>query len=107
MSSTVGVLLSTGKCKANNGTLTIRKTGFVPRRVVIENLTNQCKVEWDETLPDGYGIVTLAAGTRSLVTSAGIKPLAANSDGNPGFEIGALANINDTTTEDLAFQCWG
>lgn len=107
MSSTVGALLATGQVKATNANLDVRTVGFKPRKVQVENRDNNVKIEWDETLADGYAVKTIADGTRSLVTSAGITPLAADSNGNPGFRIGALADINDTTTEKLAWSAWG
>jgi hypothetical protein len=90
---------------ATSADLDIRSMG-TPRRVVINNLTNACRLEWDDTMADGYGVKFVAAGTRSVEAADGITPLAASGDSPPGFRIGALADINDTTTEELHIVVW-
>jgi hypothetical protein len=91
---------------ATNANLDVRTMG-APRRVLINNITNACRFEWNDTMADGYGIKTVAAGTRSVVSSGGITPLAGSGDDPPGFRIGgALADINDTTTEVLHIEVW-
>jgi len=104
MSSTVGARYKSGGCVATGAAMEIRTVGFKPLKVVVSNISNNCKAEWFEQLADAYAIKTVAAGDRTLVTSAGITPL----DGtNPGFSVGALADINDTTTELLRWEAWG
>ena len=100
MSSSVGLRYNRDVATANNGTLTV-PVGFRPARVVVRNFTNQVMIEWVDTLADAYAFKTVAAGTRSNVTSAGITPT------STGFTIGNLADINDTTTEQLHWEAWG
>ena len=107
MASSVGAQYASGSTKANNSTLSIRTVGFVPRRVVIWNETNQCHCLWFEQLAAAAAYVVVAAGDLSVVSSAGVTALTADSSGNVGFSVGALANINDTTTEVLRWEAWG
>ena len=58
-------------------------------------------------MADGEALVTSDTGARSLVTSNGFTLLAGSSTENPGVRLGALANINDTTTEDLLVEAYG
>ena len=106
MASTVGTGYVTRKATALNADLDLR-VGFKPRKIVVHNLTNSYKAEWNEALPEGYAIVTATAGDRSVVTSAGFSLLDGDSSNPPGFRLGALANINDTTTEELLFEVYG
>jgi hypothetical protein len=108
MASTVGDRYVTGKVTATNADLPIRKIGYKPKKVIVSNLSNNVKIEWNDSLGDGYAIKTVEAGTRSLLTSGAITPLDPDSAGNPGFQIGAgLADINDTTTESLLYETLG
>ena len=78
-----------------------------PRRVVVHNLTNNCRAEWNEGLNAGEAILTIAAGDRTLETTGGFSLLDGDSSQPGGVRLGALANINDTTTESLLFEFWG
>lgn len=107
MASSVGERYENTKRVALNATLTVLSQEFSPKRIIVHNLTNDCRAEWNDGLPDGYAILTVAAGDRTLVTTAGFTPVAGTSTTPPGFSLGALANINDTTTESLLFEMWG
>jgi hypothetical protein len=103
MSSTVGSRIAIGQVVATGANLDIRTVGFKPRLVEVMNLDNNVTIRWWEGLANGYAEQTIEAGTRSLETADGITPLDASGDNPPGFRIGALAHINDTTTEVLAW----
>ena len=102
--SDVGSGFVTGGMKATGAVITLRKMNFKPRRVVVYNQDNLFRCEWIDRLADLAALVTTAAGVTTLVAAAGITPLDPNTAGNPGFSLGALANINDTTTEDLIWE---
>ena len=110
MGSTVGSRVVTGGLTATNADIEVRTVGFCPSLVKVENMDNQVMIEWKEPLAAGRNIKTDAAGARTVVASGGIEMLAPDSDGNRGFKIpGALADINDTTTEELiwtASESW-
>ncbi len=44
--------------------------GFQPRYIVWENLTDRTKVEWQEGMTTSQNLLTIAAGTRTLDTTA-------------------------------------
>ena len=67
--------------------------GFKPRYVKVVNETDRTQIEWYEGMADAEGIVTVAAGTRTLVTSEGITP-ASN-----GFIFGLDTDVNVTSTQ--------
>lgn len=46
--------------------------GFTPRSVRVINLTSRDEMEWFEGMDDASALKTVAAGTRSLITSNGI-----------------------------------
>lgn len=52
--------------------------GFKPRLVQFINLTDRITDEWYEGMAAGYALHTVAAGTRTLVTTGGIT---VNADG--------------------------
>jgi len=106
MSSTVGSSSFFTKAKATNANLDIRTVGFTPSKVVVRNATSGAMLEWQEHVVDGGGFKTVAAGTRSFVTSNGISLLAASGSTPAGIRIGNLADINDTAGEDLYIECW-
>lgn len=91
----VGRYLDTGTVAAMKLT-----TGFRPRYVCVENVTSGDKMEWFEGMTAGYGIRTLAAGTRALVTSNGITVAA------DGFTVGIDTNIL-FTSEQLSWMAIG
>lgn len=56
--------------------------GFVPRRVLCFNITSRDALEWQDTMTAGHAIKTVAAGTRTAITTGGISPYT----GSPGAE---------------------
>lgn len=103
--SSNGSSLVTKTVTANNSTLTI-PLGFQPKKVVITNATSLARIEWDKSLLNGYAWKQVAAGTRTLLTSGGPTPTAWSGTTPPGFSIGAVTDINDTTTEVLHIEAW-
>lgn len=95
-----GTRVRSGKIVAANANLDIDSVGFLPSRVVVENYSNQCKIEWVNTLADGEGFKTVANGTRTTEATTGVTPR------TDGFRLGAEADINDTTTEILHWVAW-
>lgn len=53
-------------------------TGFRPRKVVVENVTDRIRIEWYEGMADNTCIKTAAAGTRTLETTNGGITVSAN-----------------------------
>lgn len=89
-----------GQTKATNA-LKPFPVGFEPTSILVENHSNNCKLEWRATMDPGTAVKTIADGTRSIVSSAGITVTAASGNTLAGFTVGAVTDINDTTTEDL------
>lgn len=80
--------------------------GFVPAYVKVTNITSRDGMEWSETMPAGHALKTVAAGTRTALTSNGITPYAGTLAGNSsGFTIGADADVN-ANTEVLHWVAW-
>jgi hypothetical protein len=107
MGSTVGTRYASGSVVATGAVINIRVVDFKPRSVVIKNRTSLCQVQWNETMADAYGWKQVAAGTRTLEAAAGVTPLDATSTEPPGFSLGAMADVNDTTTEILEWEARG
>lgn len=101
MSSSVGSKVVTGKVTATGAVIDIKTVGFTPSIVKVQNQDNQCSIEYNDQMADDSAIKIVAAGTRTNVASDGITPLTGQ---YPGFSIGALADINDTTTEELTYE---
>jgi hypothetical protein len=108
MASTTGVLYRATALKADaSEDLFVRSLGFRPTKLVVKNRTNNVKVEWGAAYPEGTNEKTVAAGTRTEITS-GVTPVDADSAGNAGVKIPAgLVDINDTDGEDLVVEAWG
>jgi len=66
---------------------TLFVTGYRPRVVRFINLTDRSTIEWFEGMADDSAILTVAAGTRTLVTSSGVTPSAS------GFTIKAATLV--------------
>lgn len=62
--------------------------GFKPRYVRVENETDRNGYEWFEFMADAEAIKTVAAGTKTLITTLGITPAAR------GFNIGLDLDVN-------------
>ena len=95
MGSSVGASYRVTKRVANNGNLDVRVFGFKPERIVVQNLTNDVRAEWNRALAVDEAILTIAAGTRTLETTNGFSLLDGTSVLPPGFRLKALANVND------------
>lgn len=106
MSSTVGSRYETGTVVATNAALPIRTLQFKPRKVKLVNETSLYTLEWSYGMADASAFEITNAGAKTLETSDCITPLDPDSDGNPGFQVGARANVNDTTTEVLRWEAW-
>jgi len=106
MASTVGARYATGEVKATNAELKVLTVGFAPRKAVVTNLTNQVLVEMCDGLAAGQNLKRIADGTLSVLSSGGIGPTT-DASGNKGIKIPVLADINDTTTEELLWEAWG
>lgn len=107
MAGTTGILYRAGAVKATNANLFVRTLGFRPTKLRVTNLTNQIEVEWHAGLAEGKNLKRVAAGDLTVVASGGVVPVDADASGNPGFKIPVLADINDTTTEDLIWEACG
>lgn len=108
MGSTVGPRYATGTVTATNAVLSIRKVGFKPKKIRIYNLTTHVQIEWFSELAEETQTIKIAQnGDKSIVTSAGINLLDGTSTQPPGFSVGAIADVNDTTTEVLKYEAWG
>jgi len=67
--------------------------GFKPRYVKVINETDRNAIEWFEGMADAEGIVTVAAGTVTLVTSNGITV------SDSGFIFGLDTDVNVTSKQ--------
>ena len=98
----------TTKIVATTANLDIRSLSVgQPRKIVVHNLGNDYRAEWNEAMASESAAVITNAGTLTVATSAGFSLLAGDSTNPPGFRLGALTNINDTTTETLLIEAWG
>lgn len=79
----------------DTGTVVARKfvTGFRPRYVKVVNETDRIEEEWYEGMADSEGLIRVAAGTGTLVTSDGIIPAA------DGFTFGLDGTIYITNKQ--------
>lgn len=73
----------------DSGTVAARKfvVGFKPRYVKVVNETDRIQEEWFEGMADAEGLLQVAAGTKTLITSDGITPAA------DGFTFGLNTTI--------------
>lgn len=46
--------------------------GYKARAVTVDNVTDRIKFEWYEGMPSGHAVQTVAAGTRTLITTGGV-----------------------------------
>ena len=89
---TVGRYIDTGTVAAFD-----LEIGYKPRYVCVENVTSGDKMEWFEGMADASAIKTVAAGTRTIITSNGITPLA------NGFTVGLDTDVL-VTSEQLSWR---
>ncbi len=101
MASTVGARFMQGSSVATNANIDIKTLQFKPSKVKVTNKTSLMSLEWTEAMGDAAGFKVDNAGTRSFISADGITPL---TGANPGFRIGALADINDTAGEELFWE---
>lgn len=87
-----------GSFTADGSEITVSKVGFKPKRVELVGANNIMFV-WHDGLMDGYAHKTVAAGTRTTLTSAGIAPTSS------GFTLGADGALN--VAQQITYCCWG
>ena len=75
--------------------------GFTPRYVRVQNETSRDGYEWFEGMADAEAIKTVAAGTRTIITTLGITPVA-----NSGFTIGLDTDVN-VVNEQISWVAFG
>jgi len=46
--------------------------GFRPRHIRVENVTDRILFEWYEGMTSGHAVQTVAAGTRTAITTGGV-----------------------------------
>lgn len=78
----------------------IDTVGFKPRYIRVVNVTSRDMLEWFEGMADASAIKTVAAGTRTLITTLGITPLA------NGFTVGLDLDVV-VTSEQLSWLAEG
>jgi len=78
----------------------ITDVGFKPRYVKVVNVTSRDMLEWYEGMADASAIKTVAAGTRTLITTLGITPL------ENGFTVGLDLDVN-VTSEQISWKAEG
>lgn len=71
--------------------------GYTPDYVLATNVSDGSKLEWFKGMTAGHAVKTVAAGTRSIITSGGISPYTGSSTAGAGFTIGADAQVNVNT----------
>lgn len=79
----------------DTGTVAARKftVGFRPRYVKVVNETDRIQEEWFEGMADAEGLLQIAAGTKTLITTNGITPAA------DGFTFGLNTTIYATSKQ--------
>ena len=79
----------------DTGTVAARKftTGFKPRYVKIVNVTDRIQEEWLEGMDAASGLLQIANGTKTLITSNGITVA------NDGFTLGLDTTIYITNKQ--------
>jgi hypothetical protein len=78
--------------------------GFTPVRVIVFNAGTAITLEWQDTMPEASGIKTLAAGTRSYVTTNGISRYAGVAgSAAKGFTLGTDSVNTAATLHYVAF----
>lgn len=91
------------KVPAANAELTVEFCrGLKIEKVKVYNLSNNVTAEWNHAMDEGQAWKILADGTQSLETSNGFSLGAAHE-----LKLGVLADLNDSTTEELLFEIWG
>ena len=89
----IGAVIGTGS------DIDVELPGRKARVVEIINVDSGDQLRWTDTMPDAYGLKTIAAGTSSYLTTKGITPIA------KGFTIGADTDVN-VATETIHYVVW-
>ena len=58
--------------------------GYQPRYIRVENVTDRIAFEWFEGMTSTHAVQTVAAGTKTLITSGGVT---VGTDGTIGFPV--------------------
>lgn len=86
---TVRTNVATGRYLENGTAVAFQiACGFKPRYVKVVNVTDSIQVEWFEGMADASANKTIAAGTKSLITTLGITP------DSRGFTVGLDLGLN-------------
>ena len=72
------------------------EVGFKPRYVKVVNVTSRDQLEYYEGMDDASAVKTVAAGTRTLITTLGITV------SDSGFTLGLDTDVN-VTSEQLSW----
>lgn len=94
----------TGKVDGTGAAINV-SLGFVPSKVVIENVTNPSKHVWQKGMAAASCIQEITDGTKSIVAADGISEYAGSNTAAPGFTIGADAVLN-TAADVLYFTAF-
>lgn len=80
--------------------------GFIPRRVVLENIDGDAILTWTPDMGDDGGYKTVAAGTNAHIASGGITGYSGSASAAEGFTIGTDTDVNvsDETIIWTAFR---
>lgn len=93
-----GTQVAVGAVRSTNALLNVRTVGYRPRVVVLH--VDGDEAYWQEGMADDSMYKRVAAGTGTLATTNAITPL------SDGFSIGADADINPATADDIRFTCY-
>lgn len=79
----------------DTGTVAARAftVGFTPRYIKVVNETDRIQEEWFEGMADAEGLLQIANGTKTLITSNGITP------SETGFTFGLDTTIHITNKQ--------
>lgn len=81
--------------------------GFTPSYVQLINIDGDASLVWTDTMTDGEGYKTVAAGTNAQIATGGITPYAgAEGSASVGITIGTDADVN-ASAETLHWVAWG
>ena len=73
--------------------------GFQPRFVKAENISERVGLEWHENMAAAAALKSVAAGTRTQITTLGITV------GSTGFTVGLDTDLLPTHTGNNVIQC--
>jgi len=88
-----------GSVVGTGSDIDVELPGRKARVVKLVNADSADQLYWQDTMPDAYGLKTVAAGTSSYLTSKGITPI------DKGFTIGDDADIN-AAGEVIHYVVW-